>query len=444
MTNAQKAQQFYNEAKRHLMMLAGVNGSRPQRGYFPGRGSTAGGMAPDNQMRPGTFNVKFGQAPSDADVQAFIRSMGGNPYANGAQGRSPERSNSTPSAGGTAPAPAGGESIRALIERLAGDYKAQQDAANAANEARYQEVKGSNADLYNRVMGEVDNWGGVQSQLNQEKAKESINNIRANLASRGLTDSTIGEAFAARNARDLALTQQDLSERKSDRRVGYDVNLTNNANNFIERRTDKGPDNSALLALSSRLGEAEAYQKGMQQAAAMNRQSRPEQQQPQYMGGGGVSPEYASMLATQMQNNFMGQLGGAMGQMIPYMGGPAYSSSSYPVKRTPEEYAAMRARQPNYQSKNGGITSNSHPVGMAANMAGLAYNSWPGMQKKVGTAIADFGEGLWNASSALDGYANKIDPWAQDPNAAGAKKVMGGINALGDAAFNAGEWLYYR
>jgi hypothetical protein len=371
MTNAQKAQQFYEEAKRHLSMLAGVNGSRPQRGYFPSRGSTAGGLPTGNQMQPGAFNVKFGQAPSDADVQAFIRSMGGNPYANGAQGRSPERSNSTPSAGGTAPAPAEGESIRALIERLSGDFKAQQDAANAANEARYQEVKGSNADLYGRVMGEVDNWGGVQSQLNQEKAKESINNIRANLASRGLTDSTIGEAFAARNARDLALTQQDLSERKSDRRVGYDVNLTNNANGFIERRTDKGPDNSALLALSSRLGEAEAYQKGMQQAGAMNRQSRPEQQQqPQYMGGGGVSPEYAMMLANQMQGNYWGQMGAGMGQMIPYM---AYTSNRYPTKRQPSE------RQP-------APVSNAHPAALAANVAGLAYNAAPGI-KNAASAI---------------------------------------------------------
>ena len=356
MTNAQKAQQFYEEAKRHLYMLAGVNGSRPQRGYFPSRASTAGGMVPDNQMRPGTFNVKFGQAPSDADVQAFIRSMGGNPYAN-SQGRSPERSNSTPSAGGTAPAPAEGESIRALIERLAGDYKKQQDAANAANEARYQEVKGSNADLYNRVMGEVDNWGGVQSQLNQEKAKESINNIRANLASRGLTDSTIGEAFAARNARDLALTQQDLSERKSDRRVGYDVNLTNNANNFIERRTDKGPDNSALLALSSRLGEAEAYQKGMQQAAAMNRQSRPEQQQPQYMGGGGVAPEYAMMLANQLQGNYWGQMGGAGGFMSPMNFGQAYTSNRYPTPRGTNRQlkTAQRNSVPYIPAIGGGI-----------------------------------------------------------------------------------------
>lgn len=440
MTNAQKAQQFYDEAKRHLSMLAGVNGSRPQRGYFPGRGSTAGGMAPDNQMRPGTFNVKFGQSPSDADVQAFIRSMGGNPYANGAQGRSPERSNSTPSAGGTAPAPAGGESIRALIERLAGNYKAQQDAANAANEARYQEVKGSNADLYNRVMGEVDNWGGVQSQLNQEKAKESINNIRANLASRGLTDSTIGEAFAARNARDLALTQQDLSERKSDRRVGYDVNLTNNANNFIERRTDKGPDNSALLALSSRLGEAEAYQKGMQQAAAMNRQSRPEQQQqqPQYMGGGGVSPEYASMLATQMQNNFMGQLGGAMGQMIPYMGGPAYSSSSYPVKRTPEEYAAMRAKKPSYQSKNGGVTSNSHPMGLAANMAGLAYNAKPWLAEAAANAGAFLNYRLVDRLRNYDASNLPLNTEIKYPK---AYELMNGIQKAGANVWKVADYL---
>ena len=341
MTSAQKAQQFYDEAKRHLRQLAGVSGPRPQRGYFPSRNYTPGGAAKQDSTRPGTFNVQYGMEPSDADVQAFIRSMGGNPFAEKAQGRSAGRSNSTPSAGGTAPAPAQGESIRALIERLAGDFKSQQDAANAANEARYGEVKQSNTDLYGRVMGEVDNWGNVQSQLNEERAKASMGNIRANLASRGLTSSTVGEAFQARNDRDLALEQQALSEAKSARRLGYDIDLTNNANAFIERRTDRAPDNSALLALAAKLGEAEAYQQGQQSANANRRQTRGRSRQIPYTGGG-VSPAYAAMLGNQIQGNFLGQLGGAMGMMRPISYGPAYTSNRYPTRRTPEEYAAIQ------------------------------------------------------------------------------------------------------
>jgi len=169
-------------------------------------------------------------------------------------------------------------------------------------------------------------------------AKESMGNIRGNLAARGLTDSTIGDAFQARNDRDLALTQQDLSERKSARRLGYDIDLTNNANAFIERRTDRGPDNTALLALSAKLGEAEAYRKGkMEAAAAAQRRgtrSRGRSNQPPYLGPQGIHPALAAMLATGMQQNFLGGLGGAMGMMGRGGGGPAYISNRYPTKRS--------------------------------------------------------------------------------------------------------------
>jgi hypothetical protein len=443
MTNSQKSQRFYEEAKRHLRKLAGVSGSRPQRGYFPRRGYTAGGAPKMDATRPGTFDVQFGIEPSDADVQAFIRSMGGDPFAKKSQGRSVGRSNSTPLAGGTAPAPEQGESIRALIERMAADVKSQQDAANAANEARYGEVKQSNADLYGRVMGEVDNWGGVQQKLNEERAKESMGNIRGNLAARGLTDSTIGDAFQARNDRDLALTQQDLSEKKSARRLGYDIDLTNNANAFIERRTDRGPDNTALLALSAKLGEAEAYRKGkMEAAAAAQRRgtrSRGRSNQPPYLGPQGIHPALAAMLATGMQQNFLGGLGGAMGMMGRGGGGPAYISNRYPTKRTPEEYAATK----NQSSGGGGITSNSHPVGFAGNVAGLAYNAWPGLKGALANGAVGLGRSLRGAAISADRYgaANATDDLFRD-NWAGAGKVINGIASAGNAAYDFGDWLY--
>lgn len=331
-----KAQQFYEEAKRQLRAIQGVDGPRRQSpGFTDRRSYTAGGQARNQSgRRANTYEARYGYDPSPADVNDFIRSMGGNPFAKKAQGRSAGRSNSTPSAGGTAPAPEQGESIRALIERMAADLKTQQDAANAANEARYAEVKGSNADLYGRVMGEVDNWGGVQAQLNEERARESMGNIRGNLASRGLTDSTIGDAFQARNDRDLSLTQQDLSEKKSARRLGYDIDLTNNANAFIERRTDRAPDNSALLALSAKLGEAEAYERG-RQANAQQRGGvdRRRSQQPAYLGPTGVSPAYAGMLAQQMYGNYAGQMNNAAGMLGVQNNGPHITSNRYPTRR---------------------------------------------------------------------------------------------------------------
>lgn len=340
MTKAQKAQRDYEAARAHLRKLAGVGNGRRQWHSTPAN-SYYNGDQSSNTTRPGMFDVEFGVDPSPAKIQEYLRYLGKDKQA---KGRAKPQTNSAPLAGGTAPLPEQGESIRSLLEKLALDQQYQQDAANAANEGRYQEVRGAQDALYNRTMGEVDNWGNVQSQLNEERAREAMGNIRGNLASRGLTDSTIGDAFQARSNRDLALTQQDLSERKSARRLGYDIDLTKDANAFTERRVDRAPDNSALLALSAKLGEAEAYRRG--QAAAGQRApqaARPQQSRlPQY---GGVSPAYAQMLASNMQNNFQGQLGSAMSNYFQGGGGgPAYVSNRYPTPRG-TKYASNAARR---------------------------------------------------------------------------------------------------
>ncbi len=147
----------------------------------------------------------------------------------------------------------------------------------------------------------------------------------------------------------LALTQQDLSERKSARRLGYDIDLTNNANSFIERRTDRGPDNTALLALSAKLGEAEAYRKGKSEAASAAQRrgsrSRGRSNQPSYLGPQGVSPAYAAMLAQQMYGNYAGQMNNAAAMTGVRNYGPHIGSNRYPTQRTPEQYADIQNQQ---------------------------------------------------------------------------------------------------
>lgn len=355
MTKAQRAQQLYDEARNHLRQLAGVSGGRKQWHYTPPNSYANGDQGPQT-ARPGMFNVQYGVEPSPADIQAYIRSMGGDRSAKKAPGRS-AGANSAPSIGGTAPAPGSGDSIQELIAKMAADQKSQQDAANNgpdANIPRYKEVKASNAALYGRVMGEVDNWGNVQRQENVDRARESMGNIRGNLASRGLTDSTIGDAFQARSDKNLAMEQQALSEAKSARRLGYDINLTNDANAFIERRTDRAPDNSALLALSAKLGEAEAYNRG--QATAQQRGGRTgSSQQPSYLGPQGVSPAYAGMLAQNLYSNYAGQMNNAAG-MLPQYGGGYNTSNRYPTRRgSRQAQGAMNIATPYIPAIGGGI-----------------------------------------------------------------------------------------
>jgi len=139
-------------------------------------------------------------------------------------------------------------------------------------------------------------------------------------------------AFQQRNARDLALTQQDLSERKSARQIGYDTALTQDQNAFIERRNDVGPDQNALLQLALQYGQSGNGTGALPQAPA-TQQSQPQYKPPQQFQGGGVSAPYAGMMANQMQSNFLGQLGGAMNFGSPMNYGPAYTSNRYPTRR---------------------------------------------------------------------------------------------------------------
>jgi len=423
-TNAQRAQQNYQALQREMRKIAGVDGGRRQWGYFNRPNITAGGQALAPQSFPGTMNVQFGMTPTDAEVKANLMRLG---LGGGPAPRQAQPAATMPVGVQAAPAAPAGSS---MLDKLIDNSQEREDESNYQNQLRYDQVLNNQNQLYGRTMGEVDNWGNVQKQLNDEKAAETLSAIKADMAARGIANSNVTPAFQQRNSRDLALTQQDLSERKSARRIGYDTALTQDQNAFIERRNDVGPDQNALMQLALQYGQSGNGTGTLpaQSTPAPQPRYQPQQNAPV----GGVSSQQAAMMAGALQNNFMGQMGGFGG-----MPALAYTSNRYPTKRKPKSDGKPT-------STKGGITGNSHPVGMAANVAGLAYNAWPGVKQNVANGIAKFGQGLWSANEALDGYANSIDPWAQNPNVPGTKKVMGGMNALGDAAFNFGQWLNNR
>lgn len=344
-----QSRELYLMRKRQLQQAAGTTkmGSSPyyQGGTGPS-GHDAGGMP--TGPRPnfaGEYNVKYGVDPSPADVAKYVEATGGDPYAAKLKkameraktdsGREALRQRLQQSAG------AQGSSQQSVVDQMLGDVKSKIDEANAANDFRYNEVKGNNEALYGRVMGEVDNWGGVQSQLNEERAKESLSEQKAYLAARGLSNSNVLPAFQARNDRDLALTQQDLSERKSARSIGYDTELTNNSNAFIERRNDIAPDMAPYYNIALQYAKSGAGQ-------------QPMDQMPQPVGrkpkrGGRQSSPVNALLAARRAAQLQSSVGGAYsGALTPpsYYSGPAYTSNRYPTRRSPEEYAAVAANRP--------------------------------------------------------------------------------------------------
>lgn len=361
----------YAQARKELYKLHGVDGSRRQWQYNPPKSYTADGLPRVEQQFPGSFNVQYGVYPTEREIVDFQKRMGGGPKAPKRRSTAGQGSEfDSVLANANAPSPAGGPQGSAapknpyydlLIEAAAAEDAAVAEA-NAANEARFNRIDQSNIDLYNRTMGEVDNWGNVQSQLNKEQAAESMANVKAFAADRGLGNSNVIPAAQLRSDRDLALVQQDLSERKSNRRIGYDTSLTNNHNDFIERKYDNAPDPSALSQVYAQLGQAEAYRQGReamaQQTAATNRRqpgsSNNRIRQLPALGQGGVSPLQAQMMAANIAGGFNG-IG-----YVPF-GFSGGGGGSQVRRRTSEEYAQIRANidARNSESRNNASLHNS-------------------------------------------------------------------------------------
>lgn len=338
-TQNQLAQQFVKEARQHLRQLAGVN--NPQRGYFPARNYTAGGLPRPRSQGLG-FDVQYGVEPSDADVQRFIDSMGGNPYV-GSRVTAPANAPARKSTTGKPPAAAAQQSPRELLQQLAAEYQAQLDEANSANQQRYQQGFGLLSDVAARNQDRVRNFAVAQEQLNAEQAQEALSNQRAMLAQRGLANSNVLPAFAQRNSRDLALVQQDLREKRDARASEFDTRDVANLVNFIQAKYENGPDPAQFYQLAGQLAQADAFQQAQSQRQAQQPAYRP-QAAPQAIPVGGVSPQAALRMQRQMAGMFnpWGQANGYLQAAANpgFFGGVA--SNRYPTQRTPEEYAAVQ------------------------------------------------------------------------------------------------------
>lgn len=330
--NTSKAQQFREAARAHLMKLAGVGTGRPSWGAGGAsdhaRVASPGGI-PRTPQSMG-FNVPYGKAPRDADVDAFIKSLGGNPYLR-ANRRSRAASGAAGGSSAASAAPAD-KNPRDMLMQLAQEYQDRLDEANAANEFRYQQGLGMLGDLAARNQDRVQNWGHVQEALNKERAAESLSNQKAYLASRGLSNSNVLPAFQARNDRDLALLQQDVSERRDARASEYDTRDTGNAANWIQARYDNAPDPAVFTRMAEQLAQANAYQSQPQTPAY-----RPIQQPRNIPVAQGVKPA----VAARIQQNIMSGFGPNFGNPASIIAGaagtftktPAWISNAYPHRR---------------------------------------------------------------------------------------------------------------
>lgn len=327
MTNAQKMQNFRTRAaqyraraKEQLRKL--MRSGSPQAGSFTPQWGAYGDRAAPAGVELGSggrLNIRTGGEPTDADVDNFIRTTGGNPYESKMQSfKARVQKNSDgglPKAMGrmlnkqikTAEESQQSQTGQpSLVERFVADITAKDKEANAANQLRYDRLVGADGSpegtgLFGQLrtdrQGLAEGLGTAASADIDERMKESLSNIKAELAQTGNANSNVGSAFAQRVARDTANEQQRVKEAVARMKAGMLADDTDRIGGVVERRNDVGPDFSQFLPLllehgksgyGSEAAQAAAAEATAQQPVPRRRRQRLQQAPPlNYYGGGG-------------------------------------------------------------------------------------------------------------------------------------------------------------
>ena len=318
------------------------------------------------------------------------------------------------------------------MEGRTADYK----EAKAANEGRYAEGKGELGGVRDFRQQLYANFGQAAQQDIDERLSETAKSLRAKAAARGLANSNEPDAYILRASRDAAREQQRVREARDSRLADAYAQDTGNLVGFIERRQDPYPDMNQAFQIGVQLSGAEADRQAQAaRTAALEKaisgtggRGASDVRLPPIPGPqGGVSPMFMGANPYQAAQMFFGQ--GATMQ-------PGIGSNRYP---TPRGYAPPQAPQgPQPQASGGGITSNSHPVGMAANLAGLAYNAKPWFAEAADNVGNLFYYGLGDKLRSYDGRNLPTNTVETHPK---AYELLNGIEKAGQGMWKAAEYL---
>lgn len=345
MTNAEyqaKRQRIWQQARNYLIQTLSVGNANYSHSGIPN--SSLMNRGPYAQPEQG-LNLPFGRMPSDADITKFVQSQPAfqNLERKWAKQQGGGKQKAAPEASAANLQSANQTDPMALFNQLFAASQAAQDQAKYENLYRYYEGKGELGSLRDRNQERVGNWGYAAQADIDERLQEQLGNTKANLAARGMSNSSIGDAFAARAARDTAREQQRVSEMRDSRMAEYDSNDTNNLVGFIERRNDVGPDYTGLMSQAMSYAQAEANRQAQEQMNA--------QMLAAYRGNGGRGRSNVRLpvLPGPQGGVYPMFLNGSPGQMASAMMSPGnwggISSNRYPTRRSPQEYAAIAANQ---------------------------------------------------------------------------------------------------
>ena len=233
---------------------------------------------------------------------------------------------------------------------LAREYQRAMDRANQENEARYQDVLGGTQARYERGMGMLEGAGNQERQDINEAYDASGAAMRQGLVSRGLNNSTILDTMQMGNQRERTASLGRLNDRLIQQRLAQDANLSGDVLNFMERKTETGPDLNQLIQLEQLLGAGNVGNGGAGGGA--------------YMAG---PPIYQSP--------------GAIGYQIPTMGSVAMGGGSYNSGRSGGATMNMMIRR--------AMEVAGRPAARAAGIAGMAKEAELIKADRARAALAD-------------------------------------------------------
>jgi hypothetical protein len=152
-------------------------------------------------------------------------------------------------------APAASQTPAVQSQQLATQYQTALDAANAANDARFQEAKTETLGLRDRTMAGISTLGDTQRRDINDGLTQAQANTTQSAINRGLYNTTILDSLQQGNQRTADRANQSLEESLNRQRIDADMATTQAYTGLLERKNDIGPDPSQLIGLSQGLGQ---------------------------------------------------------------------------------------------------------------------------------------------------------------------------------------------
>lgn len=236
-----------------------VNTRRPVTAARPARVQDQRVLDPDISSPFGVKSGAFGSGPFGVKTGAFGNYGDDAWHSNNYAGYGGGYGGMTPASGGGGGGGGyGGGSVGGGggAFDLASEYQRALDQANAANEARYKDILGGYQSRYERGLGLLDGMGQQEGRDINELYDNQAAQQRQSLVGRGLGNSTVLDTMLAGVDRERAADLGRLNERMRQQTLATDSGLSGDTLQFMERKTETGPDFNMLAQLAQQMGQA--------------------------------------------------------------------------------------------------------------------------------------------------------------------------------------------